>query len=114
MPSGWERLGAAIVAERSRRWRTRAGLAHASGVSVRVIGDLERARRTNYQDTTLGAVEGALGWEVGTCQRIVAGGRPAHNHDPMMVRLLAIWPFLSDDARAMLVAVAERARELRE
>jgi hypothetical protein len=114
MSPGWERLGAAIVAERSRRWRTRAGLAHASGVSVRVIGDLERGRRANYLETTLGAVEGALGWEVGTCQRIVAGGQPAHNHDAMMIRLLAIWPYLSNDARAMLVAGAERARELRE
>ena len=78
-------------------------------MSVRVLGDLERGRRANYLDSTLAAIEGSLGWAPGSCERIVAGGRPAREMDPMLSRLLDAWPRLSHDARAMLVELAERA-----
>lgn len=79
---------------------------------MRVIGDLERGRRANYLETTLGAVEGALGWGSGSCRKIVAGGSPAQPEDPMLARLMVMWPTMSADARALLVALAERSQEI--
>lgn len=102
-------MGARIVAERSRRWRTRRDFAHATGLSTRVLDDLEAGRRARYQPTTLAAVESALGWAPGSCERIVAGLRPRRETDPTLVRLLDVWPRLSPDARLVLVLFAEAA-----
>lgn len=104
---GWARLGARITSERSRRWRKRRDFAHASGLSVRLLADLETGRRSRYQPATLAAVEAALGWTAGSCDRIVAGGRPRREVDPSLVRLLDVWPRLSPDARLLLVTLAE-------
>ena len=106
---GWARLGARIVAERSRRWRTRRDFAHATGLSPRVLYDLETGRRDRYQPATLAAVESALGWVPGSCLRVVAGVRPRRETDPTLVRLLDVWPRLSPDARLVLVLFAEAA-----
>lgn len=108
MSHGWDRLGQAIVAERSRTWRTRAEFARAARVSARVIGDLERGRRSNYLDTTKAAVEGALGWDPGSCDAIVNGGHLTRDADPLLVRLHQMWPRLSHDAKVVLVQLAER------
>lgn len=72
---------------------------------------MEKARRSNYSDATLAAIEAALGWAPGTCLRVVQGGRVRRDVDPLMVRLLDVWTTLSPDARAMLVAIAERAAQ---
>lgn len=107
---GWERLGDTIVTERARRWRSRAAFAKAAGISTRVLDDLENGARTNYLDSTLAAVEATLGWSPGTCRRLVAGGTIRRDMDSDLVRLMDIWPYLSKDARALLVDMAERAR----
>lgn len=73
--SGWVRLGRLVRAERSQRWRTRDDFAAAVGVSPRVLDDLETGRRSTFSPETLSAVEGALGWAHGTCERVVAGGQ---------------------------------------
>lgn len=109
---GWARLGQRVAQERGRHWRSRAAFARASGISTRVLDDVEKGRRTNYSATTLAAIEAALGWAPGTCLRVVQGGRVRRDVDPMLVRLLDVWTTLSPDARAMLVDIAERsARE---
>lgn len=104
---GWARLGARIMAERSRRWRKRSDFARACGLSVRLLADLETGRRTRYQPSTLAAIEATLGWTAGSCERIVAGGRARREADPSLVRLLDVWPRLSPDARLLLVTLAE-------
>jgi transcriptional regulator with XRE-family HTH domain len=111
---GWAALGQRVTAERGRRWKSREAFSRASGVSTRVLDDLERGRRSNYAESTLAAVEAALGWEPGSCLRIVQGGRPRREADPLLVRLLDAWRVLSPDARRMLVDVAERTVEGRQ
>lgn len=106
---GWRRLGRTVASERGRHWRSRAAFSRASGVSERVIDDIETGVRSNYADATLAAIEAALGWAPGTCERIVQGGKVRREADPMLVRLLDSWRRLSPDARAMLVDIAERA-----
>lgn len=101
-------MGARILAERSRRWRTRDDFVAATGLSRRVLGDLERGARSNYAASTLAAVEAALGWSPGSCERIVQGGRPVINIDPLFLRLRDAWQYLTPDARRMLVAIAEQ------
>jgi transcriptional regulator with XRE-family HTH domain len=113
MVEGWGLLAARIASERSRRWRSRAAFAKAAGVSVRVVDDLERGRRSNYSAATLAAVEAALGWEFGSAVRVVSGGRPNREMDPYLAQLVDVWPSLSTDARAMLARLAEYARDAR-
>lgn len=111
---GWVRLGRVVAAERSRRWRSRADFARAAGISARVIDDLEKGRRGNFSDLTLGAVEAALGWQPGACLRVVQGGQVRRRTpDELLSRLLEVWPRLSPDARVLLVEMAERASEAR-
>jgi hypothetical protein len=109
MDPGWARLGRRVLTERSRHWRTRDEFAHATGLSSRLLDDLENGRRDNYLDATLAAIEVALGWAPGSCRRVVEGGRVRREMDPSLVRLLDLWPQLPLEARAMLVDIASRA-----
>jgi hypothetical protein len=106
----WARVGETVRAERALRWRRRADFAWATGLSVRLISDLERGRRDNYAPETKLIIESALLWEPGSIDRIVAGGRPRQVKDAAMVRLLAAWPQLSTEAREMLADLAERSQ----
>ena len=110
---GWARLGQEVAQERGRHWRSRSAFARAAGISRLVLDDVEKGRRTNYSDATFAAIEAALGWEPGTCLRVVQGGKVRREVDPVLVRLLDVWVTLSPDARAMLVEIAERAAEHR-
>jgi len=110
---GWARLGQEVAQERGRHWRSRSAFARAAEISRRVLDDVEKGRRTNYSDATFAAIEAALGWEPGTCLRVVQGGKVRREVDPVLVRLLDVWVTLSPDARAMLVEIAERAAEHR-
>jgi hypothetical protein len=83
-------------------------------LSTRLVGDVEKGRRSNYSDATLAAIEAALGWEPGTCQRIVQGGKVRRDIDPQMMRLLDAWRTLPLEARELLVEMAERASKARE
>lgn len=106
---GWRRLGEIVTAERSRRWKSRAAFARHAGIASRVVDDIERGRRSNYSDGTLASLEVALGWNAGSCLRVVQGGQPRRDIDPTLSRLLEVWPQLSRDSRVMLVDMAERA-----
>ena len=107
---GWRRLGRTIARERAPQWRSRREFATAAGISARTVDDLERGRRDNYLDTTLAAVEYALGWQPGTCLRVVQGGRVRRHVDPQMERVWAAWPHLSNKERAAVAELAERLR----
>lgn len=68
----WDRLAQAIIDRRAELgYRTREQMAAAAGLSSRLLGDLEKNRRQNYDRITLARVEGALDWEPGTIQRIL-------------------------------------------
>lgn len=110
---GWARLGRRVAVERGRHWRSRNEFARASGISPRLLGDVERGRRDNYSDATLSAIESALGWEPGTCRRVVEGGRVRRDIDPQTVRLLDVWRTLPAEARELLIELAERAASVR-
>lgn len=71
---------------------------------------MEKGRRSNYSDATLAAIEAALGWEPGTCVRIVQGGRVRRDLDPQTMRFLEAWRTLPPEARELLIEMAERAK----
>lgn len=73
--SPWSRLGEAIVrrqAEQRIKGGVR-GLARATGINERTIGDLVNARKTGYARDTIAALEVGLGWPAGTVAAILAG-----------------------------------------
>lgn len=107
---GWKRLGRAILHDRIRHWPTREDFARETGLSARLLDDLEAGRRSNYSDTTYAAIEATLGWREGTCLRVVAGGRVFREFDPALVRIMRAWPHLSQDVRGMLADLADRYR----
>jgi len=111
---GWARLGVEVAQERGRHWRSRSAFARSAGISRRVLDDVEKGRRDNYSDATLAAIEAALGWEPGTCLRIVQGGRVRRDIDRQMMRLLDAWRTLPPEARELLVLMAEQASKQRD
>lgn len=92
---------------RVARWRAIVDFANATGLSVSLIDDIENGRRERYRDSTLSAIEAALGWQPGSARRITEGGQPRLMTDELLGRLHIIWPRLSSDARRILVALAE-------
>jgi len=73
----WERLGQYVVRRRVEcGFKTRGDLAAAVQVSSRVLGDIEKGRRGNYDPVTIAGLESALDWESGSVRRIVEGGEP--------------------------------------
>ncbi len=71
----WDRLAQAIIDRRAALgYRTREALAAAAGLSSRLLADLEKNRRQNYDRITIARVEGALEWEPGTVNTILRGG----------------------------------------
>ncbi len=72
----WEQVADRIRERRAELRLTRAQLADAARVSARLLGDLENARRANYDGRTLAQVELALGWRRGAFARIGHGQEP--------------------------------------
>jgi transcriptional regulator with XRE-family HTH domain len=77
-------------------WKTREAFAAASGLSVRTLGDIERARR-KVGDASIAAVEDALGWRPGAFDAILA------DRDPELVEPPATPVAKKSDALAALV-----------
>lgn len=110
---GLVRLGDRIKWERCRKpqWRDPAAFAAACGIGKRTLATVENAERANVTTETYAPIEAALGWEVGDVFRVREGREPNRRWDQAMVRLMEIWPFLSDDQRNVLVTVAEGLRD---
>lgn len=73
----WDRLGQEVVAGRVRLGhRVRGSFAAACGINVRILSDIEKARRSNYDPATLAQVEQALGWATGSVRAVLRGGNP--------------------------------------
>lgn len=72
------RLGQATVARRVQiGLTTREQMAVAAGMSVRLLSDIENAKRTSYDPATLARLEQALGWQPGSAEAVLNGGLPA-------------------------------------
>ena len=109
----WVRAGEQVRRARSRSYGTRSDFAAATGLSVSVLGELERGARSNFDPDTLARVEDALGWAPGAITDVAAGRRLRHAMDEHLARLLAVWRTLSPDARAILADIATHASQLR-
>lgn len=106
----WGEVGRRIRVERARNWPTRAAFAAATGLSRRVLEDLESGARDTYLPATLAAVEVALEWEPGSCQRLADGLKLEYGNGPDMRAILDAWPRLDDGARRMLANLARQHR----
>lgn len=72
----WERLADSVVARRTELGiGTRQELARATGLSYRLLGDLERGTRP-VSEGSLAIVEQVLEWMPGSAKKILEGGRP--------------------------------------
>lgn len=100
----WSRLGQYVVDGRVRlRMFTRPPLATRAGISTRVLGDIEKGRRDNYDDVTLAALEQALEWETGSISAILAGGEPR----PVRERPRSPFVVVADTAVRQIAEVLE-------
>lgn len=107
MNSGWQRLGERVAAARGvRRWSTR-DLADAADLSLRTIQAIEAGTSHGFSPVTIGRIEDALGWQPGSVRRIVEGMEPRPSDDPKLERLRQMWDQLTDEQRAVLIAIAE-------
>lgn len=109
MTAGWVRLGRRITADRSRRWKSRSEFAHATGLSERLLDDLETGARTNFSATTLSIIEAALGWTHESARRYVEGGRITYDIDPQLQRIIDRWARIPARTRAIIEQLSEVA-----
>jgi transcriptional regulator with XRE-family HTH domain len=109
--AGAERVGARVKRERGRRWRTQEDFAAAIGYRRRVVAALESGERSNFSEDFLGAVEAALGWEVGGIERIRRGEEPNRSYPPGLVRVIDAWPDLPENYRRLIDGVIDTWRE---
>lgn len=72
-----KRLAEAVVARRVELGMLKTTeLAKAAGLSARMLGDVENARRENWSSGARAQIERALEWEVGSIKRTLDGGNP--------------------------------------
>lgn len=77
MDLDWDRLAERIISRRVELGlKNREQLAAKAEISTRVIGDLEKARRENYDPVTLASIERALEWAAGSIRDVLAGREP--------------------------------------
>lgn len=99
-----------MTAERVRRGHhTLSGFARHSGLSRTTLDSLENARKTGYSPSTLGALEHALGWRMGSVDRILRGLPPEPDDDADLTALIDAWPRLSAGSRRILRMLAGEA-----
>jgi transcriptional regulator with XRE-family HTH domain len=111
----WERLGQAIVARRTQLgMRTREALAAASGLSSRLLSDVEKGRRSSYGSSTLLDIERALRWAPGTVEAHLKGRRPPPNAEDSYVVRKPDGPTgnpISDTSMLRLLNTGQRAAQ---
>jgi transcriptional regulator with XRE-family HTH domain len=72
----WERLADSVIARRTELgMTTRQELARKTGLSYRLLGDLERGTRP-VSEGSLAILEQVLGWQPGSAKKILEGGDP--------------------------------------
>jgi transcriptional regulator with XRE-family HTH domain len=77
----WKRAGEQIIARRiALGMTTTTALAQRTGLSARMLGDIENARRQNFAKPTIAQIEHALEWAPGSIDLILSGGDPTPLH----------------------------------
>ncbi|MGW4369793.1 Scr1 family TA system antitoxin-like transcriptional regulator [Nocardia takedensis] len=103
----WMRLGERVVARREELgMSTRQAMAEVSGLSYRVLGDLERGARP-VSDRTLSQLDQALGWRSGSARKVLRGGEPALAEPPKLDSLPASWMHALGEAYRVTAELAE-------
>jgi transcriptional regulator with XRE-family HTH domain len=78
-----DHLSAQVVSRRvALGYRNRQALADAAGISIRTLGDIETGRRSNFDPSTIAALEHALEWDTGSVAEIVDGYDPTLRSAP--------------------------------
>lgn len=99
-----------VTAQRVRLGhRTLVGFARSAGLSKTTVDSIESARATSYAPATLAALEDALGWQVGSVERVLKGLEPHLDEDPDLTAVIDAWPRLSPGSRRMLQILATEA-----
>ncbi|GGM52858.1 hypothetical protein ACFFX1_55295 [Dactylosporangium sucinum] len=84
--NNWARLGQAVISRRSHLgYTSRQQFQDDTGFPAKTLSDLEKHRRENFDDSTLGRLERALQWEPGTARAILdeqAVAQPSTELDP--------------------------------
>lgn len=82
MSDDWERLGAYVVQRRNELgYGSQSALEEVSGVSYRTISRLETGHSIGKNN--LRKIERALQWQLGSMERILAGGEPISGAGPV-------------------------------
>jgi|GEM_PF-2745019 len=74
--SDWQRLAALVSERRGDLALTQEDVRAAGGPSTATQRLIERGQEARYQLRILAGLEKALGWQRGSCRRILAGGDP--------------------------------------
>ena len=111
----WQALAQAVIERRVELgFRTREAFAAETGLSSRLLGDLERATRDNFDRVTLARLEQALEWAPGTARHILtkdetpvdSEGSDLDASSPLDAKLILV------RTRAGVMPPADRARLL--
>lgn len=79
----WALLAKQVVARRVEMgYPTRDGFAKAVGISARVLTDIEKRNRTNFDQVTLERLQQALKWPEGRIQAVLATPEQPTDPDP--------------------------------
>ena len=115
MADRWERLGRLVTAGRLRQGhRSLAAFAATTGLSRTTLDSIEHGRKQSYDPATLSTLEGALGWQAGSVERVLSGLEPQPIEDPDLTAVINAWPRLSAGSRKMLAILATEAARTRE
>lgn len=102
---GWQRLGERVRSERYRRLRMSvtefAKIAH---ISTRTLNAIEGG--SGGRDS-LDAIDLALGWEIGSCDRVRNNLQPQIMDNPRLRHLQDIWELLTEREQQIVISVAE-------
>lgn len=78
-----EALAEAVINARAvARIRTAKELAARLGVSTRLVGEIENARRTSYSKLTLAKLDTELGWPLGYAEHLLRTGKHLQQDEP--------------------------------
>lgn len=75
--SQWKQLAQQVISRRTQLgMKTTKALADAAGLTARMVGDIENARRENYSAGAKAQIENALHWTPGSIDDILSGREP--------------------------------------
>ena len=106
VPRGWVEAGRAVDARRALIGLSVKQLARKAGCDPRTVADLIHARRESFTDLTLANLERALAWRQGAILSMATEGREPEDEEGL-AEVIAAWPDLSPELRAVLVRIVQ-------